>query len=153
MKLHRWQLQEPTYALCQWIFGSTEELDREALASALNKDPFLANHGISVEIVWHKLEIVPQEDTFGQRAVHAAHISAAPPNALLPVKLLLMLSLPQAKKRAFPWTPSFNVSKTLALIMSACCQQKIKLALPHFRNCTANKFRTRLNLLSSTPTC
>ena len=20
MKLHRWQLQEPTYALCQWIF-------------------------------------------------------------------------------------------------------------------------------------
>jgi len=74
MKLHRWQLQEPTYALCQWIFGSTEELDREALASALNKDPFLANHRISVEIVWHKLEIVPQEDTFGQRAVHAAHI-------------------------------------------------------------------------------
>ena len=77
MKLHRWQLQEPTYALCQWIFGSTEELDREALASALNKDPFLANHGISVEIVWHKLEIVPQEDTFGQRAVHAAHICCA----------------------------------------------------------------------------
>ena len=35
------------------------------------------NHGISVEIVWHKLEIVPQEDTFGQRAVHAAHICCA----------------------------------------------------------------------------
>ena len=80
--------------------------------------------------------------------------SAAPPSELLPVKLPLKLSLPQAKKRAFPWTPSIAVSKTLALIMSACCPQKIKLALPHFGNCTANKFRTQLNLLlSSTPTC
>ena len=42
---------------------------------------------------------------------------AAPPHALLPVKLHLMLSLPQVAKPAFPWTRSFDVSRTLVLIM------------------------------------